>query len=257
MSEKSLIIGIHSVHQALINPNRKCIKLVCAEQGINDLLQVSGLTRREIQDKVELEVVKAHELQELGKAEFENLKFNYQRIPSSLFMVTEKLPEFGINELYTMLENKPNLRVIALDQVTDVHNAGAIMRTAAFYNVDAVLVAVKGSFGDSPSFLRIASGAIEHVPLIKIPSLPRALSKLIEKNFSVIGLSEHSENAINIIDLNPDDATCLVLGAEDVGLSNAVSRVVDKVFSLKSQGQINSLNVSVAAAVAMEQVFSN
>jgi 23S rRNA (guanosine2251-2'-O)-methyltransferase len=113
---------------------------------------------------------------------------------------------------------------------------------------------MKGNFGMGPNFSRIASGATEHVQIVKCSSLPKILTKLIELNVEVIGLSEHATDTnLNIKDAK---ATCLVLGAEDEGMSNAVSRVVEKTIALKPLGRIKSLNVSVAAAVAMEKIFS-
>ena len=140
-----------------------------------------------------------------------------------------------------------------MDQVTDVHNGAAILRTASFFGVDCVLVAMKGNFGRSPTFSRIASGSIEHVKIIKVASLPKTLNKLKDKKVLCIGLSEHAGAELEPI--NYDYSTCLVLGAEDVGLSNAVSRVLDKNVSLRARGEIKSLNVSVASAIAMEKIW--
>ena len=182
---------------------------------------------------------------------FKEEGFEYQRIMSGVLLCCGALPELDISWINIKLAKKEKVRLLCLDQVTDVHNAAAIFRTAAFYGVDAIIVAVKGNFGRSPSFARIASGALEHVPLIKSASLPRTLQLLKEKQITCLGLSEHSETTD--ASLAGEGGICLVMGAEDKGLSHAVERILDFRVSLFAKGPIKTLNVSVAAALAMEK----
>ena len=155
--------------------------------------------------------------------------------------------------IYQQLESRIPIKILALDQVTDAHNGAAIMRTAAFYGVDAILISARGSFGLGPGFSRIASGATEHVKIVRCSALPKTITKIKELGAICIGLSEHATSDLGTIDITKP--ICLVLGAEDVGMSHAVSRVVETTISFKPAGKIKSLNVSVAAAIAMEKIF--
>src|SRR5690606_2934985 len=120
----------------------------------------------------------------------------------------------------------------ALDQITDVHNGAAIMRTASFYGVTGILVPSEKSFGLTPSFYRIASGATEYLNIIRVNSLSRAVGQLNEAGFLTVGLSEHSSENLNEKDLRAESKICLLLGAEETGLSNAVMRLVQKNLSI-------------------------
>ena len=246
-----LIIGIHSIAQAISNPNRRVHSLVGTDEGFKELYKRGGIDPKTLEG-VEQKKLDNHRLQEEAKREYKQRDLNFQRIPSGIFAVTSALELSTVKDLMDDLQGGKALKILALDQVTDTHNAAAILRTAAFYGIDYLVTAAKGSFGLTPSFYRIASGATEHVKLVQAASLPKLLNKLAQKEVMVIGLSEHASDD----DISSEaQSTCLVLGAEDVGMSNAVSRVVTKTIALKPSGAIKSLNVSVAAAVAMEKLF--
>lgn len=247
-----LIVGIHSIAEAIRNPKREVYTLVGTDEGFKELYKRGGIDPKLI-GEVDQHKFSNHDFQEHAKREFKKRDLNYQRIPSGIYATTSVLKIYEVKDLMNDIQEGKRLKILALDQVTDTHNAAAILRTAAFYGVDYLLTAVKGAFGMTPSFYRIASGATEHVRLVQAASLPKLLNKLVQKDVSVIGLSEHASDD----DLSTNTgAVCLVLGAEDVGMSNAVARAVTKTIALKSHGEIKSLNVSVAGAVAMERVFN-
>lgn len=246
-----LIFGIHSIAEAIRNPKRKVYTLVGTDEGFKELYKRGGVDPKQL-ESITQKKMDNHKFQDEVKKEYKTRDLNFQRVPSSIYALASVLELSGVNELMDDIQSGKTLKILALDQVTDTHNAAAILRTAAFYGIDYLITAAKGSFGLTPSFYRIASGATEHVKLVQAASLPKLLNKLVQKEVMVIGLSEHASDE----DLSTDGkSTCLVLGAEDVGMSNAVSRVVTKTIALKPVGAIKSLNVSVAAAVSMEKVF--
>ncbi|MBT4793026.1 MAG: RNA methyltransferase, partial [Halobacteriovoraceae bacterium] len=185
---------------------------------------------------------------------FRDLDLEYQRVPSGVFLICSALEVHDVSVLYKAVETKENLKILCLDQVTDVHNAAAILRTASFYGVDYVVIPDKRSFGLTPSFFRIASGATEFVPLVGVSKLTRTMVKLKELGVNCLALSEHVKGELAPKQFEKQ-STCLVFGREDVGISNAVLRVVDNHISLKSLGDTKSLNVSIAAAITMEKCF--
>lgn len=250
--ELDMIVGIHSIAEALKNPHRTILQLVATQEGLEELKKRGNLKKEELPQS-KIKILQSHNLQEEAKKIYRDLDLEFNRIPSGVYLLVEPVKIYDPSWIYEQLQSRIPLRILALDQVTDAHNGAAILRTAAFYGVDAVLISTKGNFGMGPGFSRIASGATEHVKIVKCSTLPKSLTKIQELGATCIGLSEHA--TADLGDLDSSKAICLVLGAEDVGMSHAVSRVVEKTISFKPKGQIKSLNVSVAAAVAMEKIF--
>lgn len=247
-----MIVGIHSIAEALKNPDREIFEIVATDEGLEELKKRGGLTRNEIpMNKVRL--MEGHALQEEAKAIYRDMEMEFQRIPSGVYMLVSPIYIWEPTWIYQQLESRIPIKILALDQVTDAHNGAAIMRTAAFYGVDAILISARGNFGLGPGFARIASGATEHVKIVRCSALPKTITKIKDLGAICIGLSEHATADLETIDTTKP--ICLVLGAEDVGMSHAVSRVVDTTISFKPAGKIKSLNVSVAAAIAMEKIF--
>lgn len=249
VNEFDLIFGLHSIAAALKNDRRTHIKLVATDEGLQELQRKHQINPKSIDVKVEL--LASHALQEAGKRLCAELDVEFHRVPSQIFLVTSPLETFTIQDFI----RDPNARLLALDQITDVHNGAAILRSACFYGVTGVIIPSEKSFGLTPSFYRIASGATEYVNLIRANSLSKAVNQLNEAGFLTLGLSEHSTENLNPTDLRGQKRICLLLGAEETGLSNAVARLVQKNISLPSQGEIKSLNVASAAAIAMEKCF--
>lgn len=250
--DHDMIVGIHSIAEALKNPIRTIFEIVATDEGLEALKKIGGLKREEIPlDKVRL--LEGHALQEEAKKNYRDLDLEFQRVPSGIFMLVSPINILEPTWIYQQLESRIPIKILALDQVTDAHNGAAIMRTAAFYGVDAILISSKGNFGLGPGFSRIASGATEHVKIVRCSALPKTITKIKELGAICIGLSEHASE--NLGEMDSTKPICLVLGAEDVGMSHAVSRVVETTIAFKPMGKIKSLNVSVAAAIAMEKIF--
>jgi 23S rRNA (guanosine2251-2'-O)-methyltransferase len=244
-----LIFGVHSIAAALKNKGRSHIKLVATDEGLAELQKKHRIIPKNYH--VKTDILSPHALQEEAKKLCRELDVEFTRVPSGIYLQTSLLETYGLQDYLKM----PEARLVGLDQITDVHNGAAILRTASFYGVTAVLIPSEKSFGLTPSFYRIASGAVESVPLIRVSSLSRAVGQLNEAGFLTLGLSEHSSETLNPNELRSSKKICLLLGAEETGLSHAVSRLVQKNLSLHSQGEIKSLNVSSAASIAMEKCF--
>ena len=248
-----IIVGIHSIGEALLNSSRIHDTLYLTDESKKELFQKTSVKPSDL-EKMNVQMLSKHQIQEEGKLYYKQKNVEFTRIPGQMFLVTSELETKEVNWLYDLVDSHSSLKILALDQVTDVHNAGAILRTASFYGVDALIVPGKTSFGMSPSLYRIASGATEYVPLVAVNNLAKTITKLNEKGVISIALSEHASNPYN--QQNSSEKTCLIVGKEDVGISNAVMRTATHQLSLPTQGAIKSLNVSVAAAVAMEKTFS-
>ncbi len=256
MEEFDVIVGVHSIAAAIKNPNRVVHSIYLTEEGKKDLLKRTDVTQKEFSD-LNKTFLEPHALQEKGKEYFKTLDADFTRIPSGVFIVTSPIETYDNNWLYEEISMKDDLKILCLDQVTDVHNGAAILRTASFYGIDIVVLPGKKSFGFSPSFYRIASGATESIKIVQVSNLSKVISTLTKKGVTCIGLTEHVDSPITEeILASAKLGTCLVLGKEETGISHAVLRNIKHQLALIPQGATRSLNVSVAAAISMEKCFS-
>jgi 23S rRNA (guanosine2251-2'-O)-methyltransferase len=142
--------------------------------------------------------------------------------------------------------------VLALDQITDPHNVGAIVRSAAAFDVEAIVTTARHSPAATGVLAKAASGGLEHVPFLVVRNLAEALLALGERGFQRIGLDSSGEAQVD--DLPLRRPLVLVLGSEGKGLRQRTRECCDAVGRLDMPGAIKSLNVSNAAAIALYAV---
>jgi len=143
--------------------------------------------------------------------------------------------------------------LLALDGVTDPGNLGALIRTAECAGVSGVVLPRHRAVHVTPTVTKAAAGAVEHVPIALVGGLPTALSRLRDAGVWVVGLDASADQSVHDLQIH-DQPVCLVLGAEGSGLSRLVRQRCDEVVSIPLKGQLGSLNVSVAGAVACYEI---
>ena len=223
-----ILYGWHTVAAALANPQRHIRKLMLTENAARRLADEN------IQTKVTPEIVRPALIDaRLGPdAVHQGLLAEADPLPSPDI---DALPQQGI--------------VLVLDQITDPHNVGAILRSAAAFAVKAIVTTARHSPEATGVLAKSASGALELVPLVTVQNLARALTEMNEVGFLTVGLD--SAGGENLGSVALQQPLALVLGAEGKGLRQLTRETCGVVARLDMPGEIKSLNVSNAAVLAL------
>lgn len=144
-------------------------------------------------------------------------------------------------------------RLIILDQIEDPHNLGAIIRSAESFGFDGVIIPERRSASVSPIVYKTSAGAINNINVIMVKNINRSIEEIKEAGFWVYGLAGEASSPIDKTDLK--GKVCLVVGNEGKGLSRLVRENCDILINIPMKGFINSLNASVASAIAMYEVL--
>jgi 23S rRNA (guanosine2251-2'-O)-methyltransferase len=225
--DTTVLYGWHPVTAALQNPARRVRKLLATENA----------ARRLAEENIQAPAP------EIVRPDAIAARLLPDAVHQGLYLETDPLPSPSIEELST------DGTVLVLDQVTDPHNVGAILRSAAAFAATAIVTTARHSPEATGVLAKAASGGLDHVPLVTVQNLARALTALKARGFLVIGLdSSGSEDLAGLVLRRP---LALVLGAEGKGLRQLTKDTCDHVARLDLPGAIRSLNVSNAAAVAL------
>jgi len=144
--------------------------------------------------------------------------------------------------------------LVAVDGVTDPGNLGALLRCCDGSGVTGVVLPKHRAVHVTPTVAKSSAGAVEHVPMTLVSGLPTAIQQMRDKGIWVVGLDDSSRDTLFDIGKLATDGICIVLGAEGAGLSRLVKERCDTIVSIPMLGQVSSLNVSAAAALATYEV---
>jgi 23S rRNA (guanosine2251-2'-O)-methyltransferase len=224
----ALLYGWHTVKAALENPQRRFRRLQATENA----------ARRLAEDGVRLPLPP-----ELVRPDAIASQLSPDAVHQGLLAEADALPSPAIEDL------PAEGIVLALDQITDPHNVGAILRSAAAFGVKAVVMTARHSPEATGVLAKSASGALEHVPIAEVGNLARALEGLKSRGFLLVGLDSSGTAELDSLPLASPLA--LVLGAEGKGLRQLTRTTCHHVARLDLPGAIKDLNVSNAAALAL------
>jgi 23S rRNA (guanosine2251-2'-O)-methyltransferase len=143
--------------------------------------------------------------------------------------------------------------LLVADHITDEGNLGALMRTAAFFRVDGLIIPKNRSARVSAAVQKRAAGATAHIPVARVVNLGRCLDFLESKGFWIIGTA--SDGPVSIFRFEWDRSVALILGNEQQGLSRPVRRRCHQVVKIPSGGAVDSLNVAVAGGVVLSEIL--
>ena len=237
------IYGRHAVEAALANPARRLRRLAVAE-GDGPPEELAALLERRARDAgIAVERLERAVLARLLPAD---------AVHQGLAARVEPLAETDLGDLLDALAGPEPATLLVLDRVTDPHNVGAVLRSAAAFGAAAVILTERHAAPESGSLAKAASGALEHVPLIRVGNLARALEDIKQGGFWTVGLAAEAERTLAAV--APSGRVALVLGAEGEGLRRLTRERCDLLARLPTGGPIAHLNVSNAAAVALYEV---
>ena len=143
--------------------------------------------------------------------------------------------------------------LIVLDNVVDPHNLGAIIRSALAVGVDGIIIPKDRAAGPTPAVSKASAGMLEHARLTRVTNMAAAFKRLKKKGLWLFGLDQAAEQSLYAADLS--GAIALVIGGEEKGVRPLVKKNCDGLLSIPQSGRVDSLNASVAAAVAMYEVY--
>ena len=223
-----VLYGWHTVTAALTNPARRIRRLLVTENALRRLND-DGIALPKALEVVRPDAIAARLT---ADAVHQGFYAEADPLPSPDL---ETLPATGI--------------VLVLDQITDPHNVGAILRTAAAFAVAAIVTTARHSPEATGVLAKSASGALELVPIVTVQNLARGIAALKDRGFATVGLDSEAADALAALPLKAPLA--LVLGAEGKGLRQGTRAVCERLARLDLPGAIKSLNVSNAAALAL------
>lgn len=238
-----IIWGTHACREAIANPDRR-ITSIRLDRDAPDWLKEALDAAAEVGNpRPRPQVMARPDLQALVPP---------QAVHQGIVLHVEPLQPLMLESLIDEALARDTALLLVLDQVEDPHNVGAIVRSAAVFGALAIIVQSRHTPPLGGTLFKAACGGCEHVPLVPVTNIARALEALSRAGIATIGLAEQADREIGAME--PEARTAIVLGGEGAGLRRLVAESCDSLVSLPTPGPISTLNVSNAAAVALFHV---
>jgi 23S rRNA (guanosine2251-2'-O)-methyltransferase len=242
------LYGAHAVAAALANPSRRCHRLIATKEGAELLAERIDLRGLPLAARALLEAPQLVSRQELGGL------LPPGAVHQGIVLETAPLPAVDLASVCRHAAEaeggaKP---VLVLDQITDPHNVGAILRSAAAFGVGAVIMQERNAPQTTGALAKAASGALEDVPLARVVNIARSLIILKELGFWCLGLDQDATESLATAAVKSPLA--LILGAEGEGMRRLTRERCDLTAKIPMPGSMASLNVSNAAAIALYEI---
>jgi 23S rRNA (guanosine2251-2'-O)-methyltransferase len=235
------LFGVHAVAAAWRNPKRRITRALFTAPGrkqMEDALNRASVAK--IQRPKE-EIVEAYTIDKM---------LPRGAVHQGIMIEVEELAEMPLDDI--LKDSAGAGFVVVLDQVTDPHNVGAVLRTACAFGAKAVLMTDRHAAAATGTLAKSASGGLDNIALIRITNLAQTLADLQKAEYWCIGLAEEGKQ--NLHEIKMPSRVALVLGAEGEGLRRLTRESCDEIARLPTGGAVGSLNVSNAAAVAIYEV---
>jgi 23S rRNA (guanosine2251-2'-O)-methyltransferase len=240
MEKSDMIYGTRAVIEAIVAG--KQIEKVLIQSGLtNDLIK--ELIQIAKANKVTYTFVPAEKLKRMSSK-------NHQGVVCILAAVGFSSME---NVIAQAFNDGQEPFLLLLDRITDVRNFGAIARTAECAGVNGIVIPEKGSAPITSDAMKTSAGALNHLPVCREKDFKKTLKSLRESGLQIVACTEKSNK--DIYDLNMKGPVALIMGSEEDGISDALLREADELARIPMHGKIGSLNVSVAAGIAIYEIL--
>tara|TARA_B100001093_G_C26597844_1_gene914530 strand:+ start:135 stop:878 length:744 start_codon:yes stop_codon:yes gene_type:complete len=228
------IIGQHAVYEALKNPKRKVLRVFLTEESKKNIHRKSP--NKNLLNDVKVYFKTKKELDKYSTKE--NLQ--HQGCVAEI----EHLEKPNLKDL---IKNKKNVTLVCLDGVTDPRNIGSLIRSAASFNIDGIIIKERNFPRESKLMFKAASGALEYINIFEVSNINSTLKNLKDKNFWVYGFDGNGEKNFNDIEWKGNNI--LVFGSEGSGMHHHTSKYSDFLVKIDINKNIESLNISNSAAI--------
>ena len=238
MEKNTEIYGIRAVIEAI--NSSKDIDKVFIQTGLKGKLigQLESLIRK---NKINFSYVPTQKLDRLSKK-------NHQGVVARV----APIKFYTIDSFSEVIEKSKNPFILILDQINDVRNFGAIIRTAEISGVDGIIIQNSSSAPVNSDTIKTSAGAIFNIPICKVNHIKDAIYHLQSMNISIISASEKSKK--NIYDVDLKGPLAIIMGSEHKGINKSVINLSNESVKLPMYGKIESLNVSVACGIFLYEV---
>ena len=237
-----LIAGKHAVTEALKNPKRTVLKVFLTEDSKKILNK----------ENHNLNLLKSTKLFYKTKKELDRLCSKENISHQGLIAEIEHLDQINLKDYIKISENKKNITLVALEEVTDPRNIGSIIRSAVSFNIDGLIVKERSFPSESKLLYKSASGCIEHINIFEVSNINTTLKYLKTKNFWVAGFDINANK--NFIDHDWAGNHVLLFGSEGYGLKYQTIKNSDFILKIDINKKIESLNISNSAAVVFHHI---
>ena len=237
-----LIAGKHAVTEALKNPNRRVLKVFLTEDSKKTL-------NKENQDLNLLQNIK---IQYKTKRELDRLCSKDQISHQNLIAEIEYLENINLKEYLHLDKSDKKLTFVALEEVTDPRNIGSIIRSAASFNINGLIVKERSFPSESKLLYKSASGCMEYINVFEVSNINTALKYLKTKNFWVCGFDNNGEKDFTNHDWKGNNV--VLFGSEGYGLKHQTLKNSDFLLKISIDKNIESLNISNSAAIVLHHI---
>ena len=233
------IVGQHAVIEALKNPKRKVLRVFLTEESKKNIHRESP--RKNLLSEVKVYFKTKKELDKYCK--------NEGILHQGYVAEIEKLENL---ELKKFIKNKGDVTLACLDGVTDPRNIGSIIRSAASFSIDGLIVKQRHFPDNSKLMFKSASGCMEHINIFEVANINSTLKYLKEQNFWVYGFDAKSKKKFDDIDWKGNNV--LLFGSEGIGMKKHTEKYTDFLVKIQINSNVDSLNISNSAAIVFHYI---
>ena len=233
------IVGKHAVIEALKNPRRKVLKIFLTEESKKSIYRVSP--KKNLLKDIKIYYKTRKELDKYCSKD----GITHQGYVAEI----EHLENRNLKEY---IKSKENLTIACLDEVTDPRNIGSIIRSAASFDLDGIIVKERQFPSESKLMYKSASGCMEYINIFEVSNINTTLKFLREKNFWIYGFEAKSDKKFN--DIKWDGNNILLFGSEGFGLKEHTKKYIDFSVKIEINKNIESLNISNSAAIVFHHI---